>query len=216
MKRIRYCAALVMLFMPLPSRAANREDPSRLGELVRDRTGVSLHWSADGADDAATADSVRLLLQGNLTEERAIRVALLNNRGLRADFEEVGISRADYRQALLPSNPTVGAEVRFDGDRRPGEFSVMQDLSSILLAPLRRQAAGASLSRANLMAADAALGIVLETRSAFYGVQAAEQIGRFWEQIVASARSAADLSLRQHEAGNVPSLEVENRQALYE
>jgi cobalt-zinc-cadmium efflux system outer membrane protein len=202
----------------IPSSAAPKESDgsSSLPGLVKDRTGVALPWSADVAEVAATKDTVRLLLRGDLTEEGAVRAALLNNRRLQAAFQEVGISRADYRQALLPRNPTLGGEIRFDGERRPGELAVMQDFTSILLAPLRRQAAGAAHERANLIAAEAALEVVLETRSAFYGAQGAEQIRRFWEQSVASARAAADLALRQHEAGNVSSLEIESRQALYE
>lgn len=215
MKRTWVWVAVGTVLMPGPG-AAGGDGSHGLRELVKDRTGVALHWSADKAEDGATADTVQLLLQGRLTADRAVHVAFLSNRGLRAAFEEVGISRADYRQALLPRNPTVGGEVRYDGDRRPGELAVMQDLSSLLLTPLRRQAAGAALERARLSAADAALEVMRETRSAFYGVQAAEQIHRFWEQITGAARSGADLARRQHEAGNIPDLELENRQALYE
>ncbi len=216
MRRTLGWAALAMLILPCSRAAAETGDSSGLRELVRDRTGVAIPWSANGTEDSTTADTVRLLLRGNLTEERAVRVALLNNRQLWAAFEDVGISRADYRQALLPKNPVVEGEVRFDGGQHPGELSVMQDLSSIFLAPWRRQSAGASLERANYGAASAALEAVRETRVAFYEVQAAEQMQRFWDRTAAAARAAADLALRQHEAGNVSDLEVEGRQALYE
>ena len=185
-------------------------------QLVRARTGVEVPWSPDRPELPASGDTICALLEGGLTADRAVRIALLNNRGLRAQFEEIGVSRADFRQALLPRNPTIEGEVRFGHGSRPGEIGIMQDLSSILLAPMRRRAAGAALQRANFKAAHAALEAVRETRSAFLDVQATQQIQRFWEQIGKSARSTADLARRQHGAGNISDLDLENQQALYE
>jgi cobalt-zinc-cadmium efflux system outer membrane protein len=208
--------ALATFALSGSAEAETRVGAGSMPRLVRDRTGVEVPWSPDGRQQPALGDTIRALLEGDLTADRAVRVALLNNQSLRAEFEEIGISRADFRQALLPRNPIVEGEVRFDGGRHPGELAVMQDLSSMLLSPLRRQAAGAALQRADFIAAHAALGVVRETRSAFYGVQAAEQIRRFWEQIASAAQAAADLARRQHGAGNVSDRDLENQQALYE
>jgi outer membrane protein, heavy metal efflux system len=184
-------------------------------DLVRARTGVTV--PPPGDRDAAPADSLRGLLEGDLTVDRAVRVALLNNRGLRAEFEEIGISQAEFRQALLPKNPFVEGEVRFGGGKRnPGEVIVMQDVSSILLTPLRRQATGSALQRANLRAANAALELLRETRAAFYSLQSSEQVHRLWETAASAAQAGADLARRQYEAGNVTDLDVENEQTLYE
>jgi len=208
--------ALAVLVLSGSAEAGARDGAVYMPRLVRDRTGVEVPWSPDGREQPALVDTVRALLQGGLTVDRAVRVALLNNQSLRAEFEEIGISRADFRQALMPKNPIVEGEVRFDGGRRPGELALMQDLSSILMSPLRRQAAGAALQRANFLAAHEALEVVRETRSAFYGVQAAGQIRRFWERIASAAQAAADLAQRQHGAGNISDLDLENQQALYE
>jgi len=215
MKGLLLCTALGACFLGGPA-AAKSNDTARAQGLIRERTGVTIPWSADGEAEGPVADTVRALLGRGLTEDRVVRVALLNNRRLRAALEEVGVSRAEFRQALLPANPTIEGEVRFNGGQRPGELGVMQDLSSILLVPLRRRAAGESLERTNLLAAHQALELVLETRSAFYEAQGAEQVRHYMERIVESARSAADLALRQHQAGNIPSLEADNRQTLYE
>jgi cobalt-zinc-cadmium efflux system outer membrane protein len=175
-----------------------------------------VRWLPNG-EESGTADTVRALLHGELTTDRAVRVALLNNRGLRAEFEEIGISQADFRQALLPRNPSIEGEIRSGGGRQhPGEFIVMQDLSSILLAPLRRRVSGAALERANLRAADAALEVVRETRSAFYNLQAVEQVRELWGKTAAAAQAGADLARRQHQVGNITDLDLENEQAPYE
>ncbi len=216
MKRMLAGVVLSTFVLYASADAVPRSSTDSLRGLVRDRTGAELAWSPDGRSREVSSDTILALLQNGLTAERAVRVALLNNRILEAEFEEVGISRADYRQALLAKNPTIEAKVRFDGDRRPGELVLMQDLSSILLTPMRRQAANAMLQQAIFHAAHRTLEVVRETRTAFYGVQAAEQIRRFWEQIAATARAAADLAQRQHRAGNIADLDLENQQALYE
>lgn len=212
----RALAGIALATFVLSGSARGENESGSMPKLVRDRTGVQVPWSPDGREQPALGDTIRAILQGGLTVERAVRIALLNNQRLRAEFEEIGISQADLRQGLLPRNPTLEGETRSGGGGRPGEVGVMQDLSSILQAPWRKQAAGASMQRANFLAAHEALAFVRETRSAFYGVQAAGQIGRFWEQIAAAARAAADLARRQHGAGNISDLDLENQQALYE
>lgn len=190
---------------------------SSAATLVRERTGVALPWTQDRSREGATLDTVRALLQGDLTESRAVQVALWNNRELRASFEGIGISQADFRQALLPINPIIEGEIRSGGgEGRPAELNVMQDLSSILLTPLRRRVAGATLRQASFEAADAALRLAAETRSAFYSYQAAERVRKVWEEKTAAAEAAADLARRQHEVGNITDLDIENEQALYE
>ncbi len=216
MKRMLAGVVLATFVLFAPAEAAPPSSAVSLHGLVRDRTGVELAWSPDGQERQVPSDTTLALLRDGLTVERAVRIALLNSRTLEAEFEEVGISRADYRQAVLAKNPTIEANVRIDGARRPGELIVMQDLSSILLAPMRRQAASAMLQQATFRAAHMALGVARETRAAFYGVQAAEQIRRFWEQTVAVARAASDLAQRQQRAGNIADLDLENQQALYE
>lgn len=216
MKRAGISIAIGTLLLVGPGGAAERNGSSSMTDLVRGRSGVDVRWLPNG-EEAGTADTVHALLQGDLTADRAVRVALLNNRGLRAEFEEIGISQAEFRQALLPTNPALGGEIRSGGaGHHPGEFIVMQDLSSILLAPLRRRVARAALEQANLRAADGALDVVRETRSAFYELQAVEQVRELWGKTSASAQAGADLARRQHEVGNITDLDLENEQALYE
>lgn len=190
---------------------------SAAAKIVGERTGTSVGWSEDRRERSSIADTVRALLREPLTVERAVRVALLSNRGLKAALEEIGISRADYRQALLPRNPAVEGEIRLgSGRERPGELVVMQDLISILLVPLRRRVANGAVRQATLRAADAALELAAETRAAFYDLQAAGRAHALWGKVASAAQAGADLALRQHEVGNITDLDVENEQALYE
>src|SRR6266496_4948602 len=57
-------------------------------------------------DDAATARShVARLLKRPLTADAAVQIALLNNRGLQAAYNELGISEARMIAATLPPSP---------------------------------------------------------------------------------------------------------------
>src|SRR5260370_33573731 len=49
---------------------------------------------------------VRALLRRPLTADAAVRIALLNNRGLQAAYNELGLAEAPMVPAILPPNPT--------------------------------------------------------------------------------------------------------------
>ena len=57
--------------------------------------GERVHWNQGNTSDTAVAESVRGLLQKELTAEEAVQVALLNNRSLQATYEDLMIAQAD-------------------------------------------------------------------------------------------------------------------------
>ena len=62
------------------------------------------------ADAVAVRSRVDRLLAKPLTADAAVQVALLNNRGLQAQYNELGVSEAEYVEASLPPSPTVSIE----------------------------------------------------------------------------------------------------------
>src|SRR5918995_5110927 len=59
------------------------------------------------ADAQAIQTRVDTLLKRPLTPDSAVQVALLKNRGLQAEFNDLGVSEAEFITATLPPNPTV-------------------------------------------------------------------------------------------------------------
>ena len=70
--------------------AAPRASLDRVQATVAERTGKRIHWNRGGVEDAQIEQGVQTLLRHELTAERAVQVALLNNRELQARFEEAG------------------------------------------------------------------------------------------------------------------------------
>lgn len=184
---------------------------------VSARTGKRLHWIRNGVEAAESQRAVRTLLQRRLTADSAAQIALRNNRRLQSAFEEIGISVADYVQATLPSNPQFSGLARFPSG--PGvtnvELSVTQDLLNLLLIPIKRRIAQAELERTKLDVGMQVLELVTDTKTAFYNLQARQQLISRLKLIVETNESSADLALRQHQAGNIPDVDLANQQALY-
>ena len=91
-----------------------------------DRQGRPELTSAE--DHRRAGERVQTLLAEPLSEDAAVQIALLNNRGLQAAYNDLGISEAEYVQTSLPPNPAVTVSrfrhgrvrrVRLPVDRQP-------------------------------------------------------------------------------------------------
>ena len=60
------------------------------------------------------------------------------------------------------------------------------------------------------------IGFAAEVRADWYVLQAAQQALTQQRTIAEAAQASAELALRQHDAGNISDLDIENEQAIYE
>ena len=194
--------------------ASPRRDPiEEVREILTERMGTSV--ALEHTNDAtALQGNARSLLTEELTVERAVQVALLNNRGLQATLRELGMSQAEFDQALLLKNPVVHGEVRFPG--RPLEIGLSQDVTDVFLRPLRKRVAAAHVRKARLSVAQSVLDLAAVVRSAFYSLQAATQALAMSAEIAEASRASAELAQRQHLAGNTSALTLESSEAIYD
>jgi outer membrane protein TolC len=141
-------------------------------ELKADAVKVSTE-----SESAAAVERVAALLKRPLTPGAVVQIALLNNRGLQASYNELGISEAQYVQASLPTSPRFGFN-QLVGDL---EVEITRQLVGNVLAlatlPARSEIAQIRFRAAQLRAADATLTLAAETRKQFYrAVAASEQV----------------------------------------
>ena len=219
MKATNALTLFTLAALAMPALAAPKEPPSRpVEKAVKERTGLAVRWQQDAAAREAALAEVRTLLKKPLTVNRAVQIALLNNRELLATFEDVGVSAADLREAGLWKNPSFDLSVRFP-DRPPSganwEEAVAFDLLDLLMLPLRKRVAADHLAAAQLRVADDTLRLVAEVKMAVYDLQGDEAMLVFQRTIADIQNSAVDLTQRQHEAGNVTDLALQNQQAAY-
>ncbi|HEY3665711.1 MAG TPA: TolC family protein, partial [Polyangiaceae bacterium] len=185
-------------------------------ELVRARTGHHTGWEHGSPEAKQIADRVQQLLQGGLTREHAVQIALVNNPRLQETYDELDVSQADLVEAGLLSNPTLGGSVGFrtNGSGRPEyEVSLVESFLDIFMLPMRKRIARAEFDAETLRVAHAALEVSAEVSQDFAQVQADEQTVELMRGIADGADAAALFANEQFEAGNVTERMVASERA---
>lgn len=183
---------------------------------LRERADVSVSWPLSDDERAQTDSAARDLLSRDLTVESAVQLALLNNRALRATFEELGLSQADLAAATRLPNPSFSASVRWPRDRPRGpnvEFALTAPLLDSLLLPLRQRLAQDQLAQVQRRVAHEVLALMAAVKTAAYGVLAQQDIRTRLATIADINDAASDLARRQYDAGNISRLERAQTQA---
>ena len=188
-----------------------------MGKTVAERSGLHPQWSRTGAEASATEQAVAKLLADPLTVDAAVQIAFLNNSTLQATFEEIGISQADLAQAARVANPEVSGFVRFpsDGSGRNTEFSLVQNVFDIFVQPLRKKVAAAELEQTKLRVANEVLALAAEVKETFLVLQARQQLVSRLVLIRDLTETAAEFAQKQHDAGTINDLELENRTVIH-
>ena len=216
--------AVAVLVAVLLAGCAGGDPQGAFDSGVRDAVGArigharSVVWRRGGPEEARADAAVADLLRHPLTAQKAVQVALLNNRSLQARFAEVGVSYGEYVTAGLLDNPTLAASGRFPdraGLVADWESAVTQDFLDALLLPLRKRLAAAGLRVVENRVADETLRTAAEVERAVYTYQARRQLIDRLQLIAETNGAAADFTRSLHTAGNVSDLDLVNQQALY-
>jgi cobalt-zinc-cadmium efflux system outer membrane protein len=216
----RFVACSSILAMTLPAGSVREKEEAFQGvqQSVRDRTGKGVRWEEDQAAHEQARQDVRMLLRKPLTINTAVQIALLNNRSLQATFEEIGLSAAEVLNAATIPNPKIDLAIRIP-DKPPSgtyvDYGAIIDFLNVIMIPLKKQVAKVQLEAAALRVADETLALVSQVKSAFYSLQAAQQLLQRFKLIVDASAASLDLVQRQHEAGNITDLALAQQQATY-
>jgi outer membrane protein, heavy metal efflux system len=210
--------SLVLMLSLLSLSALQAQSPEDLQSTIRQRTGKQVEWQKDAEARDQIQEAIRALLRRTLSADAAVQVALLNNRELQATFEEIGIAQADLIEAGLLKNPIFAGDARFPNRSPSGtniEMSIAQEFFDLLVIPLRKKIAAAQLMKTKLRVGDAILKLAVEAKTAFYELQAEQQLLGRLKAINETDATAVELAQRQHEAGNINDLDLANQQATY-
>jgi outer membrane protein TolC len=173
-------------------------------------------WRQGGAEDVEADASVRALLRKPLTTDAAVRVALLNNRSLQAEYEELGVAQADLVQAGLLRNPVFGWSRQQGGDISKTAWGVELDFLGLLLRNPQKKLESLRFEHARLRVSQAVLAHALATRKAWFDAVAAEQDAGFMAKVADLASAEGALAERQRQAGNLNRRDTLRQQAFAE
>ena len=141
------------------------------GTIKKDVVAIRTPQDAEWAHD-----NVRRLLRRGLTVDTAVQIALLNNRGLQAAYNELAIAEADLVQDSLPPNPTFSI-TRIAGDGALEiERQIVGDILALATLPFRSEIARQRFQAAQLRAAEETLRLAAEVRRAYYRALAANEL----------------------------------------
>lgn len=166
-------------------------------------------------DERAARGQVQAILTGTLSAEEAVQLALLNNRGLQAAYNELGISEADYVEASSLPNPVLSIGKILAGDELEIEARLVGSLLSLFTLSSRTKTANIEFQAAQLTAVEATFALAAETRRAYYTALAARQTEAFLTEAQESARLTADFSSKLGETGAETKLNQARANAFY-
>jgi len=189
--------------MDVPARVARHDLKSDVVHIHSDEDATRIHTH------------VGRLLRKPLTAEAAVQIALLNNRGLQAAYNALGIAEAVRVQDSLPPNPSIEIS-RLSG---PAEIEIDRQIVASILAlatlPMRREIAAERFRQAQLAAALETLRVATEARRSYVRAVAARQQVALLEQANAAAATTSELAKRLGRTGAMNKLDQARELAFH-
>lgn len=155
------------------------------------------------------------LLRRPLTVDTSVQVALLNNKGLQASYNELALAEADMVEQSLPPNPTFSISRIAGGGAVEIERQVVGDILALAMLPFRSEIARQRFQQAQLRAALETLRLAADVRRAYYRAVAANELVGLLTDAKATAESTAKLASKLGETGSLNKLDQAREQVFY-
>ncbi|WP_245305459.1 TolC family protein, partial [Bradyrhizobium sp. LTSP857] len=174
---------------------------------------VAFVRTAEGA--GATDDRVRKLLSRTLSVDAAVQIALLNNKGLQAAYNELALAETDLAEQSLPPNPVFSISRISGNGASEIERQVVGDILALATLPFRSEIARDRFRQAQLRAALATLRLAANVRRAYVRVVAANEMVVLLTDAKSTAESTAQLAVKLGETGSINKLDQAREQVFY-
>jgi outer membrane protein TolC len=166
-------------------------------------------------DAERTLDAVRKIRRRVLTADAAVQIALLNNRGLQAVFNELAGAEAEMVGDSLPPNPTFSISRIAGSGSIEIERQAAMDILALATLPVRSEVAAKRFRRAQLRAMEETLRLAAETRRAYYRAVAAAEVSALLTRAQETAKTTAQLATKLGETGSMSKLDQAREQVFY-
>ena len=211
--KVIYIALLFLLAgcAPLPAKPGFSDVQS----LVGARMSEPIAWRQSDSERIAHQAQVTEQLKSPLTLAAALRIALINNPRLQASFEKLGMDFGDLIQAGLPPNPSLGISLRSSSVGVGREFSLVQDVLSLLTLAPRKRLATSLFEQTKLETAEQVLQLATEVKKAYFVAHAQRDAFELAQSATGIGAAAAELAERQYQAGNIGKRELALQQEFH-
>ncbi len=210
---------LMLMALPLAAGGCARFSPDggllTVQAMASEELGKEVVKIRSEEDAAYVAARVKVLLAKPVTVSSAVQIALLNNRGLQAAYNELGISEAQMVEASLPPPPTVSLLRLVGSGGYEIEATIVQNVLALLTLPRRREVAEARFKQAQMRAVEATLRTAAEAQRAYYRAVATRQTLKFLEEARLSAEALSDVAKRLGETGAMTKLQQAREHVFY-
>jgi outer membrane protein TolC len=174
-----------------------------------------VQWPRSEEERAKTDVQVAELLTHSISSEDAVQIALLNNQGLQASFEELGISEADLVQSGRLPNPRftlrhAGAAAEYDIEETLS-FNVL----SLFTTPYAHEIEKRRFAQVQSAVVIAVVQLANDTRRAYFSAVAAHESAHYLEQVKTAAEASTELARRMVAAGNWNLLDQARERNFY-
>ncbi|WP_445939091.1 TolC family protein [Pseudomonas sp.] len=172
-------------------------------------------WVKTPEQRSQVDERVRELLAQPLSVDAAVQVALLNNRGLQASFDALGISDAERVQAGRIPNPGFSFGRLEKGSEVEYGRGLHINLARLIAMPLTSGMEAKRFEQMQRQTSLALFELATQTRKAWYRAVAAQESLGFMQQVMDSAEAGAELARRLAAVGNYSLLQQAQEQSFY-
>jgi cobalt-zinc-cadmium efflux system outer membrane protein len=154
-------------------------------------------------DAPEPSPQARALWADGLDPDEAVAVALLENRGLRASFEDLGVATYERVRAGLLPNPLLGGSLQVFDSGTGFELGLSQPLQGLFLRALRADLAEAELAHARAATVERLVRLAGDVQRAGLRLDRQRQRVQLRSADLLAARAADELTAELFAAGNV-------------
>jgi len=203
MKKEFFLCVIVLVSLSGCSTISQQDVFSDLNQTTSLRGAGNLQWIKTLQEAQSVNDSVNTLLSEPLSQENALRIALINNRSLQQTYAQIGISQSELVQAGLMRNPLLGYSIGRGGGVTTSTLSLDVAFLDLLWIPLRRELGGLALEETKLRVGDEVLKTARDVKKAYIDARVAQEQISLYESQLKSHEASVQLAIRQYTVGNL-------------
>jgi outer membrane protein TolC len=184
---------------------AHFSDDGGFGTVARTaapRIGQTALWKRTSGDEARAERDTAELLARPLSAEDAVRIALLNNGSLQAEFAELGIAEADVVASGRLPNPRFTMRRSSAAGLEDVEETVTVSVLALLTVPYVHDIEKRRFAAVQMSCAAAIVQVAARARQAYVVALAARDTANYRREVEAAAETGAELARRMRQAGN--------------